>query len=110
MPVEKLEIPDPYKDGKLPLVLQIIEFLRDKIGDHVPIWQNSNGPFGYAGDLRGYTQFMRDLVQNPSMVHALMDFCAEVTVALAKAVQNAGAIPWPFDALSPEYIRERTLL
>lgn len=103
--VEKLEIPDPYKDGKLPMVLQIIEFLRDKIGDQIPIWQCLNGPFGYAGDLRGYTQLMRDLKQNPSMVHALMEFCTEVAVTLAKAVQTAGAVPWPFDALSsPEYI------
>lgn len=103
--IEKLEIPDPYKDGKLPMVLQIIEFLRDKIGDQVPIWQCLNGPFGHAGDLRGYTQLMRDLMQNPSMVHALMEFCTEVAVTLAKAVQTAGAVPWPFDALSsPEYI------
>lgn len=107
--VEKLEIPDPYKDGKIPMVLQMIEFLRDKIGDQVPIWQNLNGPFGHAGDLRGYTQLMRDLGKDPSMVHALMEFCTEAAVTIAKAVQNAGAIPWPFDALSsPEYIgRER---
>jgi uroporphyrinogen decarboxylase len=106
--VEKLEIPDPYKDGKLPIVLQIIEFLRDKIGDQVPIWQCLNGPFGHAGDLRGYTQLMRDLVQNPSMAHALMEFCTEVAVTIAKAVQTAGAVPWPFDALSsPEYIGEK---
>ena len=91
------------------MVLQIIEFLRDKIGDQVPIWQCLNGPFGHAGDLRGYTQLMRDLRQNASIVHALMEFCAEATVTIAKAVQNAGAIPWLFDALSsPEYIgRER---
>lgn len=106
--IEKLEIPDPWRDGKLPMVLQVIESLRDKIGDKVPIWQCLNGPFGHAGDIRGYAQLMRDLIQNPEMVHALMEFCTEVAITIAKAVQAVGATPWPFDAMSaPEFIGKK---
>lgn len=104
--ISKLEIPDPYKDGKIPKVLQIIKFLHDKIGEEVVVWQNLTGPFGYAGDLRGYSEIMKDFILHPESVHELMEFCTDVAITITKAVKDAGAtVTIPFDAMAaPEFV------
>ncbi len=109
--IEKLEVPDPYTDGKLPMVLQIINFLHEKIGDRVPIWQHLCGPLGHAGDLRGYNTFLRDMIINQELVRALMEFTTELTIVLTKAVMEAGAIAIPWDAIaSPEFIGKKNYM
>ena len=103
--VDRLEVPDPYADGKLPKVLQIIETESELLGDKMVIWQHLNGPFGHAGDIRGYMNLLRDMVVDPDFIHALMKFTTKATITITKAVQKAGAIAWPFDALvAAEYL------
>lgn len=109
--VEKLEIPDPYADGKLPMVLQIINFLHEKIGNEIPIWQHLCGPLAYAGNLRGYTSLLKDMIINPELVHALMKFSTELTITITKAVMEAGAVAIPWDAMAAsEYIGRKNYL
>lgn len=106
--VEKLEVPDPYADGKLPMVLEVIEYLKTSIGDKIHLQQHLNGPFGYAGDLRGPRNLLMDMITNPNLVHALMEFCTEAAITISRAVQKAGANTFPFDAMAaPEYVGKK---
>ncbi|MHA2408311.1 MAG: uroporphyrinogen decarboxylase family protein [Candidatus Ranarchaeia archaeon] len=100
-----LEIPDPYTDGKLPMVLEILQTTYDLLGDKVILSQNTNGPFGMAGDLIGPQQLLFYIMRDPDFVEELLDFCTELAIVITKAVQKTGAVPHPFDAMvSPHYI------
>ena len=96
---KNLKIPDPYKDGNIPLVLESIAFLHEIIGKKIPIWQNTNGPFAYAGEIRGYDNLLMDLMTNTKFVHELMNFAAEVSYIVNKAISDCGAVPFIFDAM-----------
>lgn len=105
--LDKIKIPNPYRDGHLPMILQILEFVSDKVGDKVPILQCTNGPWGYAGDIRGYDKLMKDTRKDTDFVHALMEISTKMAITINKAFQEAGRniITWPWDAMAePECI------
>jgi uroporphyrinogen-III decarboxylase len=105
--LDRVPIPDPYRDGDIPKVLQILKFMAETIGDLVPIWQNANGPFNYALELRGYTDLPKDMRTNPDFVHEVIKKGTEIDKVILKAIQEAGPniTAFPFDAMAaPGYI------
>ena len=92
--VEQLRLPDPWKDGRLPIWLEATRLLKDRIGDHVFIMGRADqGPFSLACLLRGPQQFMMDLLDEESEqgVHALIDYCRRACAVFALAQKEAGA-------------------
>lgn len=92
--VERLRLPDPWKDGRLPIWLEATRLLKDRIGDHVFIMGRADqGPFSLACLLRGPQQFMMDLLDEESEqgVHALIDYCRRACAVFALAQKEAGA-------------------
>ncbi|MEM3677670.1 MAG: uroporphyrinogen decarboxylase family protein, partial [Candidatus Bathyarchaeia archaeon] len=43
--VEKLDIPDPERDGRLPVLIKAIEILSKRFREEVPIYSGGQGPF-----------------------------------------------------------------
>ena len=91
--VEYLELPDPYKSGRLPEWLEATKILSDKIGSHVFIMGRADqGPFNLACLLRGTEQFMMDLVtEDPQDIYRVLDYCRKAVALFAKAQKDAGA-------------------
>ncbi|MCK5346408.1 MAG: hypothetical protein KAR20_23520, partial [Candidatus Heimdallarchaeota archaeon] len=102
--LKSLSIPDPSSDGNLPIIMETISETAELIGDQIFVMQNCLGPLGFAGDIRGPTQLLMDIVREPEFVHELMNFSTEACIAMAKAIQEAGARPLMWDAMgSPTY-------
>jgi len=92
--VEQLRLPDPWKDGRLPVWLEATRLLKERIGDHVFIMGRADqGPFSLACLLRGPQNFMMDLLdeESASGVHALIDYCRRACAVFALAQKEAGA-------------------
>ncbi|MDR0844669.1 MAG: uroporphyrinogen decarboxylase family protein [Tannerella sp.] len=91
--VYDLEIPDPFKAGRLSEWLEATRTLVDAIGDHVFVMGRADqGPFSIACLLRGTTQFMMDLItEDPKLIADVLDYCRKVCVVFAKAQKDAGA-------------------
>lgn len=91
--IEDLELPDPYKSGRLPEWLEATKILSEKIGDQVFIMGRADqGPFDLACLLRGTEQFMMDLVtEDPEDIYKVLDFCRRAGTLFAKAQKDAGA-------------------
>jgi len=70
--VKNLEPPDPEKVGRLPLYLEALERIREKIGNEVVIGTGISGPFTTGAFLRGTEPFMKDLVRNPELAQTLL--------------------------------------
>jgi MtaA/CmuA family methyltransferase len=92
--LDKLKLPDPWRDGRLPVWLEATRLLADRIGDHVWIMGRADqGPFSLACLLRGPEQFMMDLMDedNHPQIDRLIDFCRQACARFAKAQKQAGA-------------------
>jgi len=92
--LDKLKLPDPWRDGRLPVWLEATRLLADRIGDHVWIMGRADqGPFSLACLLRGPEQFMMDLMDedNHPQIDRLIDFCRQACALFAKAQKQAGA-------------------
>ncbi|MEI6647144.1 MAG: uroporphyrinogen decarboxylase family protein [bacterium] len=92
--VEQLRLPDPWKDGRLPVWLETTRLLKERIGDRVFIMGRADqGPFSLACLLRGPQHFMMDLLdeENEADVHKLIDYCRRACAIFAKAQKEAGA-------------------
>jgi len=89
--VEKLEVPDPRRDGRLPIIIQGIELLRHEIGGQVPIYTGGQGPFSLAAEIRGLQTFLKDLYLNKELALKLIKFCTEYMIEMGRIEAEAGA-------------------
>lgn len=92
--LDRLTLPDPWRDGRLPVWLDATRELVERIGDHVWIMGRADqGPFSLACLLRGPEQLMMDLMdeENHAPIARLIDFCRQACVRFAKAQLEAGA-------------------
>lgn len=114
--IDKLKIPDPYKDPLLSELLKSTRIVVEEIGDKAfVIGRADQGPFSLACEIRGMSEFLLDLAMGEELdkVHQLLEFCLKVCerYALAQIEQGAhatsiGDSPSGPDMISPAYYRE----
>ncbi len=111
--LDKLQVPDPKKDGRLPVALKVIEMLSEKVGDKVYVIGNACSPFTMIGIIMGIDFLMLSLAKNPDLVRRAMEFSLQHANEWVKAQMDAGAdqiITWdPIgsgDLISVKYYRE----
>jgi MtaA/CmuA family methyltransferase len=90
--LDKLTIPDPTKDKRMSITLEVIRRLAKKY-PQVPIAGFVNGPPDTAADVYvgRYPGIFVEMVNDPDWVLRLFDKCAETSIAFAKAMIEAGA-------------------
>lgn len=88
-----LRVPDPQRDGRLPLWLETTRILRKIVGNELAIMGRADqGPFGLLGLLRDPQALMIDLVESPEEdLFAALNICVDAGVAFAKAQMEAGS-------------------
>ncbi|MGB9486172.1 MAG: uroporphyrinogen decarboxylase family protein, partial [Terriglobia bacterium] len=78
---------DPFADGLMSAALQRYHAQRTRIleaGYIIPV-VTARGPLCSAAFLRGLTQFMLDITDNPGGVHKLMSYTTEATINWLRA-------------------------
>jgi uroporphyrinogen decarboxylase len=89
--LKRLRPPDPYTGRRMSDRLEAIRAFREKVGGRVPIMGWVEGALAEAADLRGVSNIMLDLGENPEWVEELLEICVEVEIAFARAQVEAGA-------------------
>lgn len=87
--LQRFEIPDPYKSGRMPVNLKSLELIAQNIDK--PLFVSIQGPFTLAVQLAGATHLLRNVIKNPEYVKRLLDFTTETVRRYAVAVNKAGA-------------------
>lgn len=77
--------------GRIPVVLQALEILHDRIGDEIPINAKITGGFTIAGHVYGVSEFISWIKTNPSAAHRAVESASEVTKTLITAFEDHGA-------------------
>jgi uroporphyrinogen decarboxylase len=104
--LDKLFIPDPNKDGRLPVALDCIKILKKEVGEKIAIMTGLAGPFAIAGNLRGVNQIMLDVKMHPELVKDLCEITTEACTKYGQAILDSGAdVLFLVDALAaPEFV------
>jgi uroporphyrinogen decarboxylase len=89
--LDRLKVPDPEKDGRLPLFLEAASIVLKEVGDQVGLAMTISGPFTTAAALRGTERFLRDLHKNPQFAHRLLWLATDSIIRFAKAATDVGA-------------------
>ncbi len=87
-----LHVPDPYHDGRMPVVLAAVRKAVETVGDKVFIKARYNStPFSLATRLRGIQRFLMDLYDDEQFVFDLLEFCVPVLLRYVRALVDQGA-------------------
>jgi len=89
--LSRLERPDPWTSPRMLDRMQALEAYRGLVQGEYSILGWIEGPAAEAADLRGTSNFMMDLVDDPPFCRELMRRCADVGLEFALAQVRAGA-------------------
>ncbi len=90
--VARLVLPDPLRDGRMPVVVECEQILVRQLGDQVGVNGGLSGPLSFAANLRGPQQILYDMVDRPRMVHELLAIAFEATRAFGEAQVVHGGV------------------
>ena len=77
------------KDGRLPIVLDVMRRMKQAVGDHTALYGLACGPLTLANHLRGTELFM-DMIRNPDLISELVDFCVQSAIQMSQFFIDAG--------------------
>jgi [methyl-Co(III) methanol-specific corrinoid protein]:coenzyme M methyltransferase len=113
--LESFTMPDPWRDGRAPALLQAVETLSRQLPD-VPVICGVVMPFNLATLLRGTEAALMDLMVGPALMRRLLRLAGEWNLAFIEAALRAGADSITFvdsaasgDLISPEQFAEFAL-
>lgn len=87
--IDKLEVPDPYKDGLLPKVLEAYRYLIENTPPEYAVDpQAIRGPLDLATEIRGMGPFLSDMYRHPEYVHRLLDIATQTEIEFVKAMDE----------------------
>lgn len=92
--IDRLQVPDPRKDGLMPLGLEALSYMVKKIPSDLKKqygygqWAYALGPTDIAGLSMGYDRFLIGLYKHPDSIHKLMKVAAETTVVWVEAQRD----------------------
>lgn len=89
--INKLRVPDPKKDGRMPYVCKEIQLLKQKVGDSKLVVPVTGGPVTTASQLFGTEQLLVGMILDPEWVHKLLRICTDTSLAYWDELIKAGA-------------------
>lgn len=70
------------KDGRLPIILEVMDKMKASVGDHTALYGLICGPFTLASHLRG-TEIFMDIFQEKEFLEELLDYTKSVAIRMA---------------------------
>jgi len=113
--LDRLPLPNPESDGRMPLFLSVAASLARRYADSLIIRGAVTGPFSLASALVGAELLLMACIERPDFVRRLLAFSARISQAYALAFVERGVEPIIFDSraapplLSPRLFRELLL-
>jgi uroporphyrinogen decarboxylase len=89
--IDKVPIPDPDSEGRIPIHLETVKLVKQEIGDTVPIFCYVPGPFTLAGQICGVNKLMIATIRDTQFVNDLSRITTEASKRYVEANISAGA-------------------
>jgi len=89
---EEVEFTEAFLDAKrVPVVLEAITLLKERVGDELPVVAGMTGPFTLAGHLGGIEPMLKGLIRKPDKYRAFIELTTRVGSEYGRALVEAGA-------------------
>jgi uroporphyrinogen decarboxylase len=88
--IAKLDIQDLFKEDVIKKVMSATMRVKEKIGNKYLVTMTCWGPFTLAARFVGEEAFMKATFKKPAFVEKMVDFCADLLIALYEPLVNAG--------------------
>ena len=75
--VENARLVDIDKDGRLPIILEGLRMVKEKLGDKVPVSGTVTGPFTIAAMVLGTENLLIGMIKKPEKIKALLEIIVE---------------------------------
>ena len=82
---------DLLAKGRVPVILEAIKIIRDKVGPDVPVIGGMEGPITIASDLASVKSFMKWSIKKPDLFDQVLDLATDAAVIYANEMVKAGA-------------------
>jgi len=89
--LRSLKMPDPHKDGRMPVLLEAIKRVKDKFGDTICVTGRVAAPFSSVTLLFGMMETLVLLYDDPEFVFEALKFCTDMQIMWATEQIKAGA-------------------
>lgn len=88
--LSSLRVPDPQKDGRMPLHLEVGIRIQERFGRERFVRGALSAPFSIACELVGSEPLLMAMLDRPEWVDRLLSFTSEITKAYGKAFVERG--------------------
>ncbi|UCD52335.1 MAG: hypothetical protein JSW27_06795 [Phycisphaerales bacterium] len=88
--VDRLSIPQVGKSNRLGVIEEACQRVYGEIGERVWVYACMSGPFSQAVELRGFEQLVMDTLEDPPLVHRLLERTTEFTKQQAARLSETG--------------------
>lgn len=89
--LESFNVPDSEQSIRMKDRIDAVRLYKERVGGRYSILGWVEGPAALAGDVRGLSAFLMDLMDEPELCEKLMDLCVETSTRFALAQIEAGA-------------------
>jgi uroporphyrinogen decarboxylase len=89
--VDKLRLPNPNRDGRLPQLLKVVRSLKALGENEVPVIGYVQGPFRHAAMLRGHENLLMDMLDEPETCQKLLGIATDSLILYGASLIDAGA-------------------
>jgi uroporphyrinogen decarboxylase len=97
--IGSLRVPDPNRDGRMPVYLEAIQLLSERVGKEVAVRAPGTGPLSLASHILGTERFLMELAlaaRNPGgaeeqALRRLMELATQALIDFSKACLAVGA-------------------
>jgi uroporphyrinogen decarboxylase len=87
---DRIPVPRVGPSNRLGLITEASRRVYEAIGDQVWIYACMSGPFSQAVELRGFEQLIMDTIENPELVHRLLERTTELAKEQARRLSEVG--------------------
>ncbi len=82
---------DLAKAGRIPLVTEAIQYLKEEVGNQIAIGAHVLGPYTLAGQLTDLGDLAKTAFKETDVVHGILDTLSSVLIDICRIYREAGA-------------------
>jgi uroporphyrinogen decarboxylase len=90
--VAKLRLPDPLRDGRMPVIIECERILMEKVGQTHGVSGALAGPLSFAANLRGPQQILYDVLEDRALVKELVEIALPAAKSFGEAQYTHGGV------------------
>lgn len=98
--IDKMTVPNPATDARLPIYLEAIEYCYDALGDKIPILAYVPAPFTTGMMLSDPNKFLIETIKRPEHVKEIMEKSLSAAIEFCYHIIDAGGLPILVDPLA----------